>query len=118
MGFESQWGMRDSSVLQIIQIGSEAHPILLGGYRASLLGVRRAGHDNHSPASSVKDKSEWSLTSTPVFLHGVDRDICSLLHLTQTGSSLPMSAEIEVLSRLLHPVQSTHLTVLHIFSVN
>jgi len=51
-----------------------------------------------------KDKNEWSHTSTPVCLHGMDRDIYSLLHLTQTGS-LPMSAETEVSNLLLHLVQ-------------
>jgi len=48
-----------------------------------------------------KDKNEWSHTSTPVCLHGMDRDIYSVLYLTQTGS-LPMSAEIEGSSRLLY----------------
>lgn len=31
--FTSQWGLRDPSVLQIIQIGSGAHPILTVGTR-------------------------------------------------------------------------------------
>jgi len=111
-------GVRDCIVLQIIQIGCGARPILLDGYRVSLLGVRWSGHDNHSPASSVKDKNEWSYSSTPVCLHGMYRKIYSLLHLTQTESSLPSNAEIKVLSHLLHLVQSTHLTVFHIFNFN
>ena len=52
--------------------------LLLNGDRGSFQvgGGKQPGREiNHSPASSIEFKNEWSCTSTavPICLHGVDR---------------------------------------------
>jgi len=54
--------------------------LLLNGYWGSCTGIKRLGRDaDHSPSFSAEVKNEWSYTSTsPVCLHGVDRNTFTL----------------------------------------
>jgi len=43
--------------------------VLCSVYRRFLTVLMRQGHDDHSHASSAKDKNEWSFTSTPIYVY-------------------------------------------------
>ena len=49
--------------------------LLLSGYYGRFVGIKRPERDvNHSPTSCAEVKNEWSYTSTPIYIHGVDRE--------------------------------------------
>ena len=50
--------------------------LLFDGYRAYFPGLKWPEHEDNLRPSSAKVKKEWSYTSTsPIYLHGVARDI-------------------------------------------
>ena len=58
----------DSSLLQIVQMGSGAHPTPYSmGIEVLSPEAMRPGRDvDNSPPSSARDNKEWSYTSTPL----------------------------------------------------
>jgi hypothetical protein len=61
---------RDFCLLQNVK----THPFEWVAGSPSLEVNRQGREADHSPLSSAKVNNEWSYTSTPVYLHGVDRD--------------------------------------------
>ena len=48
---------------------------LFNGYYGRFVGIKRPGRFvNHSPKYCAEVKNEWSYTSTPIYIHGVDRE--------------------------------------------
>ena len=81
--FEFWWkkGILSSPKTSKLALGSLPR---VNWYRNSFLEVKRAAHySNHSPSISTDVKNEWRYTSTsPTYLHGVDRGHFALLWLT------------------------------------
>jgi len=49
--------------------------LLFSGYYCHFIGIKWPGRDvNHSPTSCAEIKNEWSYTSTPIYIQGVDRE--------------------------------------------
>jgi len=62
------------SLLHNVDTDSGTHPASCFSGYWGFPGVKRLGYEtNHSPASSVKGKNEWSYTSSPLIcLHSMD----------------------------------------------
>jgi hypothetical protein len=55
--------VRNFSLLQTIQTCPGAHPVTCSMDIGLFSGVKRSGHDDHSPQSSAEFKNEWSYTA-------------------------------------------------------
>jgi len=56
-------------------------------YKASYPRVKQLGHEvYHSSPTSVKVKNEWScISTTPIYLHSVEREIFTFYKIRVTG---------------------------------